>query len=157
MIEYIVLDGKLSESVERDFLEMGRAAFEESSFNGMIEYDEQRMLEVARTYSEMDHKLLVLAVDGDGRTVGVFAGYSAPWYFSADSIARDVLWYVVEEHRSSGVGLMLLSIFEEWAKEMGAKSVWLGQDSGIDTSKFSRILEAKGYSFIGANYALGVN
>ena len=47
MIEYIVLDGKLSEDVERDFLEMGRAAFEESSFNGMIEYDEQKMLEVS--------------------------------------------------------------------------------------------------------------
>ena len=38
------------------------------------------------------------------------------FYFSSDKFARDVLWYVREEHRKVGVGLVLLGLFEEWAR-----------------------------------------
>lgn len=148
--------GKLSSDLERDFLEMGRAAFSESTFSDLVSYDEGKMLNVARTYSVSDDKVLIVARDGDGATIGVFAGYSLPFYFSDDKIARDVLWYVVPEHRASGVGIRLLVLFERWARDRGSKAVWIGQDSGIDTSKFSRVLESRGYGFIGSNYSLRV-
>ena len=156
MVDYKILKGDLSDEVKSSFIEMGHSAFLESNFNGLINFNESKLIEVAQTYAVMDNKVLITAVDGD-EIVGVFAGYHGPWYFSDEKIARDVLWYVKESYRESGVGLFLLGLFEEWSRLEGVKAIWLGQDSGIDTSKFSKILESRGYNFIGANYSLGVN
>lgn len=156
MVNYRVLKGDLSDDIKNSFVEMGRSAFLESRFNGLINFNEDKLIKVAQTYAVMDNKVLIIAVDGD-EIVGVFAGYHGPWYFSDENIARDVLWYVKDSHRELGVGLFLLELFEEWSRLEGVKAVWLGQDSGIDTSKFSKILESRGYSYIGSNYSLGVN
>lgn len=153
MVDYSIVRGELSSDLEADFVSLGRLAYEESSFSSLIDYDEAKMLGIARTYSISENKVLFIASDGDV-VVGIFAGYHSPWFFSNDSVARDVVWYVREEYRSLGVGIDLLSLFEDWSWESGASAILLGQDSGIDTTKFSRILESKGYGFIGANYSL---
>ena len=156
MFGYQILRGELSEAVESAFCEMGRLAFEESSFRDLIEFDDSKLLEVARKFAVEDGHVLMIALD-DERPIGVFAGHTSDFYFSSDKFARDVLWYVREEYRKLGVGLGLLSMFETWASGEGAKMVYLSQDSGINMDKFTRILDKRGYSLVGANYSLGVN
>ena len=146
----------LPQKLGEDFVEMGMLAFGESAFSGKIEFDDQKLLEIAKKYAVEDGHVLIVAVDG-GETVGVFAGNMSEFYFSSDKFARDVLWYVREEYRKFGVGLGLLGLFEEWARLENAKMVYLSQDSGINMDKFTRILDKRGYSLVGANYSLGVN
>ena len=156
MFGYQILSGELSEAVESAFCEMGRLAFVESSFRDLIEFDEGKLLEVARRYAVEDGHVLLIALDGD-RPIGVFAGHTSDFYFSSDKLARDVLWYVKEEYRKFGVGLGLLALFEEWASRENAKMVYLSQDSGINVDKFNRILGKRGYNLVGSNYCLGVS
>ena len=156
MFGYQILSGELSEAVGSSFCEMGRLAFEESSFRDLIEFDEGKLLEVARRYAVEDGHVLLIALDGD-RPIGVFAGHTSDFYFSSDKLARDVLWYVKEEYRKFGVGLGLLALFEEWASRENAKMVYLSQDSGINVDKFNRILGKRGYNLVGSNYCLGVS
>ena len=156
LVGYQILRGELSEVVETAFCEMGRLAFEESSFRGLVEVDEGQLLEVARKFAVEDGHVLMIALDED-RPVGVFAGHTSDFYFSSDKFARDVLWYVREEYRKFGVGLGLLGLFEEWARLENAKMVYLSQDSGINVDKFNRILGKRGYNLVGSNYSLGVS
>ena len=155
MIEYMIMD-HLPQKIAEDFVEMGMLAFGESAFSGKIEFDDQKLLEIAEKYAVEDGHVLLIAVDG-GETVGVFAGNMSEFYFSSDKFARDVLWYVREEYRKLGVGLELLAMFEAWAKGEGAKMVYLSQDSGINMDKFTRMLDKRGYGLVGANYSLGVS
>ena len=110
MIEYMIMD-HLPQKLGEDFVEMGMLAFGESAFSGKIEFDDQKLLEIAEKYAVEDDHVLIVAVDG-GETVGVFAGNMSEFYFSSDKFARDVLWYVREEYRKLGVGLELLAMFE---------------------------------------------
>ena len=146
----------LSSQFEGDFVEMGRLAHLESGFADKIEYDPERLLSVARNYARDDNKFLVVAVDG-GRAVGVFAGHLSEIYFSSAKLARDVLWYVLEEYRVGGIGLELLARFESWAEYRDAKMVYVSQDSGIHTDKFTKSMNKRGYDFVGSNYTLGVS
>ena len=155
MIEYMIMD-HLPQKIAEDFVEMGMLAFGESAFSGKVEFDDQKLLEIAKKYAVEDGHVLLIAVD-DGETVGVFAGNMSEFYFSSDKFARDVLWYVREEYRKLGVGLELLAMFEAWAKDEGAKMVYLSQDSGINMDKFTRMLDKRGYGLVGANYSLGVS
>lgn len=155
MTDCIILNA-LTSDFEEDFAEMGRKAHAESQFRDIVSYDAEKVVGIARDYARDSDKCLVVAMDEGGRTIGVFAGHIGELYFSSDKLARDVLWYVEPEHRATGVGLMLLAVFERWAKDRGVKIVYLSQDSGIDVEKFTRILGKRGYSFVGANYSLGV-
>lgn len=155
MLEYVIAN-KLDEVREADFVEMGRLAHAESVFKDFVGYDSEKLLSVARTYAARGDHFLGIAMDGD-RSVGVLAGHMSEYYFSSDKLARDVLWYVREEYRSSGAGLVLLEMFERWSKAQGASVVYLSQDSGINMDRFTRMMEKRGYSLVGANYSLGVS
>ncbi len=80
MVDYSIVRGELSSDLEDDFVSLGRLAYEESSFSSLIDYDEAKMLGIARTYSISENKVLFIASDGDV-VVGIFAGYHSPWFF----------------------------------------------------------------------------
>lgn len=154
MLDYVIAN-RVDEAREADFVEMGRLAHAESVFSRFVGYDPVKLIEVAKRYAELEDHFLGVAMDGD-KAVGVFAGHIADYYFTSDSLARDVLWYVREEYRNTGAGLVLLDMFERWSKARGARIVYLSQDSGINIDKFTRMLEKRGYTLVGANYSLGV-
>lgn len=155
MVTYTTLES-LTWDMESDFVEMGRLAFDESQFHETVTFDPDKLVEIARSHVHDAGKVLHIAED-NGVVVGVFAGYKSSFYFSSDILCRDVLWFVRKEYRETGVGLVLLGMFEDWSKSQGTDVIWLSQDSGVDTDKFSRILGKRGYSFVGANYSLGVS
>lgn|GEM_PF-2034577 len=153
-LDYIYL-GVIDPITEERFRDMGKLTYEESNWPKYTSYDPDKMIRVAHQYARESNKCLICAID-HGTPIGVFAGHLIQPYYSDDLLARDLLWYVYPEYRKSGVGLMMFEMFESWAKVNGATAIMMSQDSSVDMTRFNRVLERKGYDFIGSNYCVGV-
>lgn len=92
---------------------------------------------------------LRLAVS-EGKVVGCFAGYLQAPYFSADTVAYDLGWYVAKGSRGGVYAVRLLQDFEDWAKEQGAKLVVLAQTTGIAVAEVGQLYSRSGYTIVGA-------
>ena len=69
MIEYMIMD-HLPQKLGEDFVERGMLAFGESTFTGLIDFDDQKLLDIAEKYAVEPGHVLIIAVDGS-ETVGV--------------------------------------------------------------------------------------
>lgn len=66
--------------------------------------------------------------------------------YNADIEAREVLWYVLPEFRSTKAGSNLLGYFENWAKISGAKRIYMFYFSGIDPDcRMEKMYKRKGF------------
>lgn len=104
---------------------------------------------LAATILSDDGYVSVLEVDG--KIVGGFWGIltNQPW--SATKFAQDVIIVVDKGHRN-GSGLMLIRHWIKWAKEKGAKEVYLSTASGIETQRFTKLAERIGFTSVGVGY-----
>ncbi len=66
----------------------------------------------------------ILVADED-QIVGIFAFIVFPHYFSGETVAGEIIWYVVDEARKSNCALELLWAAEKKAFELGAKKMQL--------------------------------
>jgi len=144
-----------SPAVARAVLDLGQKAHEESAHSHLA-LDAVFLLENAECYTHLENHAFWLAWDGD-EAVGVFAGNANPYFFSRDLVAGDSLWYVVPEKRGSGVGLQLLGLFEQWAKELGVVDIRIGQTSKLDPRVFNGILNSRGYDCVGSYFVRKVD
>lgn len=101
----------------------------------------------------------VLADDGyvavlevNGKIVGGFWGVitNQPW--SATKFAQDVI-LVVDKNLRKGHGLKLIKAWVSWAKDKGAKEVYLSTASGIETERFNRLANKLGFSLVGHGFS----
>jgi GNAT superfamily N-acetyltransferase len=76
------------------------------------------------------------------------------YYFSNDTVANDIAWFVTKGMRGTRVGLRLLDKFEEWALSKGVKEVRIGYSTDINPKAFNSLMEKRGYQVVGANYRL---
>ncbi|GGH32676.1 GNAT family N-acetyltransferase [Klebsiella phage KL01] len=98
----------------------------------------------------------VSVLEVDGKIVGGFWGIitNQPW--SATKFAQDIIIYVEQPYRN-GNGLKLIRQWIEWAKDKGAKEVYLSTASGIDTERFIRLTKLLGFEPIGHGFKKEVN
>jgi GNAT superfamily N-acetyltransferase len=133
-------------------IELGREMHEESSYSE-LEFDPKRVLETFKWYLEDQSRTAIIAWKGDN-PVGLYAGYITKYYFSNDTVANDIAWFVTKKLRGTRVGLRLLDMFEEWALEKGVKEVRIGYSTDINPKAFNSLMEKRGYQVVGANYRL---
>lgn len=88
----------------------------------------------------------------DGEIVGVFIGSIVPIFFSKETQAQDLIFYVLPEHRGSRWFIRTLKEFEQWAKDMGAFQVVLYTDTGINPEKLGKLLTTFKYNQTGLCY-----
>jgi GNAT superfamily N-acetyltransferase len=69
---------------------------------------------------ESDIYLTVVAEDGN-KIVGGLIAALFPTFFSEDTQALCIAWYLDPKYRKLKHSMQLLKIYEEWAKESGAK------------------------------------
>lgn len=146
---------EVREIVAGDFEEvirLGRAMHAESSF-ASIPFSDQRARALLDDYVRGGTRTWLVA-SVDGVICGFFAGYVAPYFFSEKTVAHEILWFVVPEHRKTGLGLVLLSAFESWAKGMGVSELRIGYSTDVDSPAFERLMLKRGYSRMGGNYRL---
>ncbi len=67
----------------------------------------------------------ILVAERDGAIVGLFAFIVFPHYYSGETVAGEMIWYVVPEARQSNIALELLWKAEQMAHDLGAKKMQL--------------------------------
>lgn len=70
-------------------------------------------------------KTAQILVADEGQIVGIFAFVVFPHYFSGETVAGEVIWYVIDEARKTNIPLELLWAAEKKAFELGAKKMQL--------------------------------
>lgn len=65
----------------------------------------------------------ILVADKDGKPIGVIAFIVMPHWFSGETTATEMIWYVEPEHRPGGIGMRLLWEAEKQALDLGAASM----------------------------------
>lgn len=136
----------------KTLVRLGREMHAESSFSGVPFSDDKAYTTLGRYVCGDDRVWYVACVDGE--ICGFFAGYVSPFFFSHEYVAHEILWYVVQEHRKTGLGLQLLAAFERWAKEKEVFEIRIGYSTDVDSPAFERLMQKRGYSRVGGNYRL---
>tara|TARA_R100000951_G_scaffold25817_1_gene21919 strand:- start:3910 stop:4296 length:387 start_codon:yes stop_codon:yes gene_type:complete len=74
-------------------------------------------------------------------------------FFGNSVVANDCLIYVKKEHRGRGLSKLALNKFIEWAKEVGADSIMIGQSSGVNNEEFASAAISCGFKKLGEVFA----
>ena len=88
-------------------------------------------------------------VEVDGSLVGVFLGEVTTDLWAVVQVARDIILYMIPEHRGGGHGVRLLKGFRKWAEPL-SDIVVISVFAGIDNEKMSGLLSRLGYSDAGS-------
>lgn len=97
---------------------------------------------LARKLVEMETAKILVAENPDG-IVGLFAFIIFPHYYSGETVAGEMIWYVVPEARKSNTALELLWAAERLAQELGAKKMQLTAPTDEIAGMYQKL---RGYS-----------
>ena len=131
-------------------LEIARYMHQGSTYADMAFNDAKLIRQLAACGNIVPDRYFKLAVHGD-EVLGGFYGNIHSTYFSDDLIANDLVWIIKPSARGGGASLMLLADFERWAKEKGAKMVMIGQSTGMDIARTTKLFQHCGYRTVGFN------
>lgn len=89
-----------------------------------------------------------------GEVLGVIAGVASPHYVNAaHTTTQELFWWVDPAARHTRVGLRLLQAFEDWAKQVGANTLFMASTATLTPDKLARFYQRKGYGAVDVNYA----
>ena len=95
--------------------------YEVSPYSSIYEFSERRVHEVITHYLTGDRSaVMAVLMLKDKVPVGLIAGVSALNLFAEGTLAVEQVWWVDEDHRKTKKSLVLVALFEEWAKRIGA-------------------------------------
>lgn len=66
-----------------------------------------------------------IAYDNGNRPIGYIVGTSRPSLYNLSDIAVQEMWFVVPEHRSGIIAVLLIWHFEKWAKDRGCERIYV--------------------------------
>jgi N-acetylglutamate synthase-like GNAT family acetyltransferase len=85
---------------------------------------------------------------------GLIVGHITTYFFSDEPAAYDLGFYIRPSRRGAILAYKLWEHFSNWAKDAGAKTLWIGVSSGIDPDRAERFFKGIGMSRAGALYYL---
>ena len=86
----------------------------------------------------------IFVLEEGSEIVGAIIGLLNEMYMSQTLVATELAWFVSKEYRGKKGSLMLMTTFENWAKENGADYTCMGDIHGITT--LEKLYTKKGYS-----------
>jgi GNAT superfamily N-acetyltransferase len=116
--------------------EAGRADFNEAAFTDT--WGNLLKLGLGEIY---------VASDRDGVVVAALGAAFLQDPFSGQQTATEAFWYVLPEHRKSGVGLLLLDLFEDMAEEKGCEQILMVHFANLGAG-LQKLYESRGYSLL---------
>lgn len=87
----------------------------------------------------------------NGELLGCIYGQAFKSFFSDALMAQVKGVWVAGKHQGSAAFLRLLLSFEEWAKGVGARLIFLDQTTALDMERSMNLFEGCGYRLIGVN------
>ena len=146
----MIIDFQKQEQFLRSLILMSKEMHEESQFSE-LDYDQNVFIDwIANAMVNPNYYLGGYTIDG--KLAGALLGDVSQTYFGKDKVAINRNWYVRPEFRGSLAGIKLLKDFEKWAKEQGAKRVYGGTSTKINTKGFDQIMNRLNYQVVGADY-----
>lgn len=101
---------------------------------------------------ENPDRVFVALARADGAAVGIVSGVLGAYAFSRELRACCDVLYVVNGYRGRHAGVRLLRRFDTWAGRNGARSIYLGLSTGIETDRTARLLARLGYVPLGQTF-----
>jgi hypothetical protein len=87
----------------------------------------------------------------EGVLIGAMLGTIRRTFFCDELLAHDMGWWVPKSRRGQGAALKLLGDFEQWAREMGARKIMIGQSTEVNIQQTTKLYTHLGYRLIGFN------
>ena len=119
------------------------------SIYAAMKLDEDRLIDQIKTGHSGD-RYFKFAVRGD-EVLGAFGGFVCTPMFSRQMIAADRGFFVKETARGGAAAVCLLADFESWAKAAGAVLMVIGQSTGIDIARTTKLYHHCGLKVVGVN------
>lgn len=133
-------------------IELCRSMHAESAY-AFVAFDNQKVAGTINRYlSDNSLYFAWLASRGDGKKVGILAGYLGAYMFSTAKLAIDQIFFVLPEYRGSRAALLLQREFRAWAIGQGACELSIGVSTGVDVERTGRFLKRLGMTEMGANF-----
>jgi GNAT superfamily N-acetyltransferase len=130
---------------------MLRAMGRESPIYRTMPIDDRKLADyIAKTIRSSDHA--VLLHESSAGIDGIYIGMLVQQFFTFETTAMDVLFYVRPERRGSRAAVRLFRAFKAWAKSSGAKAIQVGTMTGIDPARTSKFYRGMGLNEIGGVY-----
>lgn len=86
-----------------------------------------------------------------GEVLGGFYGHVRKTFFCDEVLAHDMGWWVKPSRRGSAAAIILLNDFEQWGRAQGARKLMVGQSTGRDIARTTKLFEHCGFKVIGYN------
>jgi GNAT superfamily N-acetyltransferase len=87
----------------------------------------------------------------EDKCIGFVGAVIGPFFFSDYERANDVGFYILPEHRGGTTAFKLLKAIEDWAKENGAKELFMGHSVGGKIEEMKKFYTHNGYKIGGFN------
>jgi GNAT superfamily N-acetyltransferase len=125
-----------------DILRMGRqfcAALDE-------DFDRESVAEHVEWLIDTDHCTAMVAINIEGKAVGMVSGVAIPNYFDNRRVmAAEMWWWVDQDARDAGIGTALIDALESWAIEAGADRLSMMVMHQLSDGAVEAIYEKRGY------------
>jgi hypothetical protein len=105
-------------------VEMGSRSLLEGPYKDMLADKPEVTAALAKKLLDMGNAKILVSEVGD-ELVGLFAFIIFPHYYSGETVAGEMIWYVLPEARHSNKALELLWAAESMAAKLGAKKMQL--------------------------------
>jgi GNAT superfamily N-acetyltransferase len=110
------------------FLRMGR----DFSMLADEPFDRESLTQHLEWLLDEERAVVYLAVDIEGKPVGICAGLWFPTFWDNSKVtATELWWYVDPEARNAGIGGALMDALESWAEDAGAWRLSMMTIAGI--------------------------
>lgn len=135
-----------------DIKRMAKSFFLSSIYSDK-EYDDDKVNDIIlELLHDPTNRVIILGVL-EGKPIAQLAATVQPLIFNTSRIATEVLWWVDDDHRRSGVGQQLIDAFEYWATNIAkADYTQLCSLNGDMVDPVGKHYEKIGYTLIEKAY-----
>jgi GNAT superfamily N-acetyltransferase len=128
-----------------------RAMAQESPVYRVMPIDDRKLADyIAKAIRGSDHA--VLLHEGPAGIDGIYIGMLVQQFFTFETTAMDVLFYVRPGRRGSRAAVRLFRAFKAWARSSGARAIQAGTMTGIDPARTAKFYRGMGLNEIGGVY-----
>lgn len=136
-----------------NLIALSRRMHEESNFRSLSFSDPNLRQSLAGAMHRKDMFFFGI-YEINNHIVGYLLGVLQKPFFTTDTIASDMMFFVDQLYRGSPAALKLWQSFRDWAREKGACEIRQGVTTGLAPERTDRFFRKIGMESTGQNYRL---
>ena len=105
---------------------LGREAYEDIINKDLYSYSPKKVAALVERMVESDD-FLIIVLEDEYELVGYFFAMISPCFFSVETQALCLSWFIRPEHRGLKNAFSLLKTYEKWGKDKEAKVLNIGE------------------------------